>query len=143
LELKRARRYGYPVAVCLVAPDTSSLEGCPPEGMEELTRKLARAITSCIRDIDLPVDFTEERMLLFLPYTDEEGARGVGQRVLELVRSTARITDAHGDFQLHVSIGVAALQPGESMSFARLMRDANAALKAAQLKGGNQIVCRK
>jgi CheY-like chemotaxis protein len=36
-----------------------------------------------------------------------------------------------------------ALKPGKPVSFARLMRDAQSALKAAQLRGGAQVVVRK
>jgi len=42
-----------------------------------------------------------------------------------------------------VSIGIAALKEGKPVSFARLMRDATSALKAAQLRGGDQVVVRK
>jgi diguanylate cyclase (GGDEF)-like protein len=143
LEIKRAKRYGYGIAVCVVAPDPMDDPGPSASVREELTSKLASAVTSSIRDIDMPVDYAEERMLIFLPYTDAAGAREVGERVAKTVRSTAHVRERVDHFGLSVSIGIAALREDQEVSFARLMRDANAALKAAQLKGGDRVVCRE
>lgn len=142
LEIKRAKRYGYGIAVCVVAPDPYADPGPSPSLREELSRKLAEAITSSIRDIDMPVDYAEERMLLFLPYTDADGAREVGERVAKTVRATAHAREGVDHIGMTVSIGISALGQDQEVSFARLMRDANAALKAAQLKGGDRVVCR-
>jgi PleD family two-component response regulator len=128
MEIKRAKRYGYSLAACLVGLDGRyDGEGAGRRG------RVARAIASCIRDIDLPVDFAEDRFLVLLPYTDLEGAERVG----------ARIAAAADGEDASVSVGIAALRPGQPVSFARLMRDAGAALKAAQLKGGGQVVTRR
>ncbi len=144
LEIKRAKRYGYGIAVCVVAPDPFDEPGPNETVRNELSEKLAAAITASIRDIDMPVDYAEDRMLLFLPYTDAAGAREVGERVAKTVRNQVH---AHEKMELvsrTVSVGIAALkQDKEELSFARLMRDANAALKAAQLKGGDRVVCRE
>ena len=142
LEIKRAKRYKYSIAVCLVAPDAFDEVVPSRELREELSGKLAEVVTSCIRDIDLPVDYAEERMLLFLPYTNEAGALEVGERVAKMVRSQVHGEELGERVGMTVSIGIAALREGAEVSFAKLMRDANAALKAAQLKGGNQVVCR-
>jgi len=37
-------------------------------------------------------------------------------------------------------VGIAALKPGKQVSFAKLVRDASMALRAAQLKGGARVV---
>ena len=145
LELKRAKRYGYSIAVCLVALDplesgaTRNISGA---AQETLARKVAAAITKSIRDIDIPVDYADQRMLLFLPYTDSQGAKEVGDRVLQVVRSSVHTKDHNKQVRMTVSIGIAALGEGRELSFARLIKDANTALKAAQLKGGNRVVSR-
>jgi diguanylate cyclase (GGDEF)-like protein len=144
LEIKRAKRYGYGIAVCVVAPDPYAEPGPSQTLRDELSEKLAAAITASIRDIDMPVDYAEDRMLLFLPYTDATGAREVGERVAKSVRSSVHAHDGTDDIGRTVSVGIAALkQDKEDLSFARLMRDANAALRAAQLKGGDRVVCRE
>jgi PleD family two-component response regulator len=84
-----------------------------------------------IRDIDLPVDYADGRFLVFLPYTDLAGAERVGERLEREVRQQGGPT---------VSVGIAALEKGKGVSFAKLVRDAAMALRAAQLKGGAQVV---
>ena len=155
MEIKRAKRYGYSLAACLVGidgaggarPDGEGEEGdagAGPEGEEgdagaesDRRTRVAAAIASCIRDIDLPVDVAEDRFLVFLPYTDSEGAERVGARIAATVDYTGAGDGAS------VSVGIAALRPGMPVSFARLMRDAGAALRAAQLKGGGRVVTRR
>lgn len=141
LELRRAKRYGYGIAVCIVAPDP--MEGNPTQEVQDkLFRKVAAAITSSIRDIDIPVDYANQRMLLFLPYTDEAGSKEVAQRILKLVRSAVHTKARDRHVHMSVSIGIAARGQDEEISFSKLMKDAGAALKAAQLKGGNRLICR-
>jgi len=144
-ELKRARRYEYPIAACLVAIDP--WDDAEPEPPQELARKLrtrvASAVSACVRDIDVPVDVADDRFLMFLPYTDLQGAERVGRRVAKVVQSYGSLLHGTRRIQMSVSVGIAALRPGTPVSFAKLMRDAGAAVRAAQLKGGNQVVVRR
>ncbi len=126
LELKRARRYKYPLAACLVAIDGGA--------GRELHDDVARVLRPAMRDIDLPVDYAGGRFLAFLPHTDLPGADRVGRRLEEAVRSSP--------LGVTVSIGIAAVRKDGPPSFARLIRDATVALRAAQLKGGGQVVVR-
>jgi diguanylate cyclase (GGDEF)-like protein len=143
LEIKRAKRFGYSIAVCLVAPDPWEEDEEPSEEIQrKLRHKAARAIISCIRDIDIPVDYADDRMLLFLPYTDVDGAREVGERVAGAVARAAHTREGDRAVKLTVSCGIAALREGKPISFARLIKDSTAALKAAQLKGGRRVVVR-
>lgn len=140
-EIKRAKRYRYPLAACLIALDPWT-DGAPAaEVARTLRARVASSISACIRDIDLPVDLAEDRFLVFLPYTDLEGAERVGSRMAEVVRSFAE--PAGTSSALTVSIGIAATRPGKPISFARLMRDATAAVRASQLKGGGRVVVRR
>jgi len=143
MEIKRAKRYGYPLAACLIALDPWMRGEPPPEVNRALRSRVSAAISSCIREIDLPVDLNEDRFLAFLPYTDLEGAERVGERIAHAVRSFGTVRGGDEDYQLSVSVGIAATRPGKPVSFARLMRDATSAVRAAQLKGGGQVVVRK
>jgi diguanylate cyclase (GGDEF)-like protein len=145
MELKRARRYGYSLAAVLVAIDPRKPEEPEPstQARRKLRTRVASAIASSIRDIDLPIDYAEDRMLVFLPFTDLEGATSVGKRVAVAVRSYGSVKDGDVELGVTVSIGIAAIKPGKPVSFARLMKDAGAAVRAAQLKGGGRIVVRK
>jgi diguanylate cyclase (GGDEF)-like protein len=141
LELKRARRYGYSLAACLVAMDTSKLDGVSAAAQKAIHGDVARRLRSVIRDIDLPVDYADGKFLVFLPYTDLAGAKSVGQRLEASVRGDT-IEDGERTIEITVSVGIAALKPGRMVSFARLIRDASLALRAAQLKGGGRVVAK-
>ena len=142
LEIKRSKRFGYPIAVCVVGVDPLDDLEASQQTRNSLNKKVAAAIKTSIRDIDMPVDYATDRMLLFLPHTDNEGATGLAERVIQQVRKSAITREDRRNIRMSVSIGVAATCPGQEISFAKLMRDANAALKAAQLKGGNRAITR-
>ena len=143
-ELKRARRYRYPLGVCLVAVDALAEDSPAPAQVTQLLRiRVASAIAACIRDIDLPVDYTHDRFLLFLPYTDLAGAERVAHRVAASVAQHGQLCHEGISYRLSVSIGVSAQRAGRQISFAKLMRDAGAAVRAAQLKGGGRVVVRQ
>jgi diguanylate cyclase (GGDEF)-like protein len=144
LEIKRAKRFGYPIAVCLLAPDRWP-EGEEPsvEIQRKLRNKAARAMVSSIRDIDIPVDHGDQAMLLFLPYTNLQGALEVAQRATQAVRKVAHTREGDRQVRLSLSCGIAALGQERPISFAKLMKEATAALKEAQERGRGQVVVRE
>ena len=142
IELKRAKRYGYSLAAALIEIDELDAELGPVDA-RRLRERVAAAITSNIRDIDIPVEHVDGRVLIFLPYTDLEGATEVGNRVVKAVRKLGRLETEDGVLRATISVGISALRAGQPISFARLMKDANQALRAASLKGGNRVVVRQ
>ncbi len=145
MELKRAKRYRYSLAACLVALDPWPADHPEPspEAARLVRTRVASAIVSCIRDIDIPVEFADDRFLAFLPYTDLAGAEQVGRRIAAAVKKSGGVRVAGDEIAQTVSVGISALRPGKPVSFARLMRDASAAVRAAQLKGGGRVVVRR
>jgi len=143
VEVRRAKRYGYPLAIMLVGLDAIPAlhELNRPNLQREITAGLAVAIAKSIRDIDIPIHFADDRILVFLPHTDLAGAEEVGRRVKRRIK---RITYRGEGLtaQLTASVGVAGISEGESLTFSRLIKDATAALKAAQLKGGDRVMKR-
>jgi diguanylate cyclase (GGDEF)-like protein len=138
MEVKRSRRYKYPVSFLLVALDGYG-ERVAGLSAPERTSLLAEAlsiITAAVRDIDLAVPFKDERYLVFLPHTPRKGAVIVGERVREKVGkllSTLGIT---------ASVGVASYEPSGSeakVSFGSLMKDATQTLRKAQQAGGDRV----
>lgn len=143
VEVRRAKRYGYPLALLLVGLDelTSLNAVNQPNLPREITAGLAIAIAKSIRDIDLPIHFADDRILVLLPHTDRTGAEEVAKRIKRRIR---RITYRGEELtaQLTASVGIAGIDAGESFTFSKLIKDATAALKAAQLKGGDKVMIR-
>jgi two-component system cell cycle response regulator len=132
VEVKRSRRYRYPVSLALLAVD----------GWHERAARLDEALRSAmlgellalvaggVRDIDVPVLFDDDRILVFMPHTDGLGARTAAERLVARAR-------AHPG-GLTASVGVATHDAEGTMSFAALVRGASGALAEAQEKGGDR-----
>lgn len=143
VEVRRAKRYGYPLSVLLVRldPIPAIQQIDRPDLPREITAGLAVAIARSIRVIDLPIHYADDSILVFLPHTDLAGAEEVGRRVKRRIK---RITyrDEALMCQLTASVGVAGISTGDNLSFAKLIKNATSALRAAQLKGGDRVMKR-
>lgn len=140
IEVKRARRYGFPLSMALVGFDP--LEANVTAGLRaQLFGGLALAIRRSLRDTDYPVQYSADRVLLLMPHTDLTGALVVSRRICERV---GRASLAHGGAILRptISVGVAAAppgQPGREISFAEMVKRAQESLDAALAGGGNRV----
>lgn len=91
------------------------------------------ALLNCIRHTDICVRWGGEEFLLLLPDCALPVAQRLGERMLEAVRECR----VDGLDLLTVSLGVAALQPGEGPQ--ALLARADAALYAAKKGGRNRL----
>ena len=134
LEVKRSRRYGYPVSLGLFAVDRWAEvgSGLPPSGAAALLADLLAVLTSSVRDIDLAVPFDEDRLVVLMPHTRVEGALQVARRLV------ARIREREGATRVTASGGVAGHAGGGTVSFGALVKDAAAALSRARAAGGDR-----
>lgn len=132
VEVKRSRRYRYPVSLALVAVDgwRDRAAKLDERGRSTLLGEMLALVVGGVRDIDLPLLYDGERILVFMPHTDALGARTVAQRLVRRARShQAGIT---------TSVGVATFDGEGTMSFSTLVRGAANALVEAQGRGGDQ-----
>ena len=135
VEAHRARRYGFPLSVALLAFD-------PLDGLEmaefqgPLYSGMALAIRRSLRDTDFPVRYSRTRVLLLMPHTDLAGGTVVARRIVERV---AKASLKVGDQELRptLSAGVSATAPGQELTFEELLRRAEGVLQEAQAGGGN------
>lgn len=137
VEVKRARRYGFPLALAIVAFDP--IEGTvSPELQAQLLSGLSFSIRRSLRDTDYPVQHSPDRVLLLMPHTDLAGSLIVARRITERV---ARATLQAGERVVHptISVGVAAGEPGREYGFSDLVRQAQDGLTAAMARGGNRV----
>ncbi len=138
LELKRARRYLYPIAIALFSVDVEPPapgEAPPPGILGILRARAGNALIQSIRDIDMATVAEHDRFLVLLPYTDARGAAEVARRIIAAITEGAPLTAAGRSFPPRVVGAVAGASPGQPLAFSRLMRDATHALEEARRDG--------
>ncbi len=137
VEVKRARRYGFPLALALVAFDPINVP-LNAERTSQLMGGLALAMRRSLRDTDYPVQYSNERVLLLMPHTDLAGSLIVARRICERV-ARASLQMAKTIIHPTISVGVAAGEPGREYGFSDLARQAQDGLTAAMEQGGNRV----
>ncbi|HEY8210982.1 MAG TPA: GGDEF domain-containing protein [Myxococcaceae bacterium] len=138
VEVKRARRHGFPLALALCAFDP--MEARTREDLrDQLFGGLALAVRRSLRDTDYPVQVGPDRVLVLMPHTDLPAAVVVSQRICERV-AKASLTSGDRVLRPTISIGVSAAPAhGQERSFEDLVAQAQGALERAMAAGGNQV----
>ena len=137
-EVKRSRRYRYPVAFIVVAYDAFAT-GMPELETTDVEKLLAGAkgiLAKHLRETDLVSAFHPGSWVVFLPHTPVEGATVVAERLRE------KLAGLQGTY-LMASAGVSAHVPTEGagdLSFGKLFRDATDALAQARADGGGRTL---
>ena len=137
-EVKRSRRYRYPVAFIVLAYDAFAT-GMPDLETTDVQRLLSEAkmaLARHLRETDLVSAFHPGSWVVFLPHTPAEGATVVAERLRE------RLTGLHRTY-LTASAGVSGHVPTEGtgdLSFGKLFRDATDALAQARAEGGSRTL---
>jgi diguanylate cyclase (GGDEF)-like protein len=140
MEVKRSRRYRYPIALLLIEVDQLN-ERTAHLGSAQRTTLLAEMlglISGGVRDIDVIVPTTEGKFVAFLPHTPKMGALVVAERLRQRVKTLSRLPN------MSVSMGLSVFEPSPvrgqtQVSFGNLMKDASEALRLAQSAGGDRV----
>ncbi|MFL5318209.1 MAG: diguanylate cyclase [Myxococcaceae bacterium] len=138
MEVKRSRRYRYPVSFMLVELDNwdERAKGMSADARTKALAELLSVVSSGLRDIDLAMPSSQDRLLVFLPHTPRDGAITVANRILGKLHKLKELKDATG------SVGIASFAGGQGkqqISFGTLMKAASDALKRAQAQGGDRV----
>ncbi len=138
-ELRRARRYGHSVAVCMMDLDHFKQlnDGHGHPAGDAVLVEFARVMRKCARSTDLLARFGGEEFCAVLPETDLAG----GQRFAErLVREVGEHAVPYEDKELRitVSVGVASF-PEHGDTVDKLIRVADKALYRAKSAGRNRV----
>jgi two-component system cell cycle response regulator len=131
VEVRRSRRYGYPLSLALVEVDgwREIAARTPPAERTALLAELLRLVASSVRDIDLAVPLAGERLVVLLPHTRAEGGLRAARRICAKIRERGTFT---------ASAGVAT-HPGDgTVSFGALVKRAGEALARARAAGGDR-----
>ena len=141
LEIKRSKRYQYPVALLMVCLDKLgelvAKDKAPDFQRASIRAEVLTSIGTVIREVDLAISFGDDKYLLFLPHTGRPGSHELAER---LVKHVGKLPSFKGG---SVSVGVACHDPKHApkatVSYGALVREASIALKKAQAAGGNRI----
>jgi diguanylate cyclase (GGDEF)-like protein len=134
LEVKRSRRYGHPLSLALVSFDgwEALASKLPARTRTARLAEVLGIVSGSLRDIDLAVPFSEERVVVMMPHTGADGALRVARRLCAAIRDLA------GRPKLTASAGVASHGGDGTVSFGALVRRAGAALARARAQGGDR-----
>ncbi len=137
-EVKRSRRFRYPVSLVVVALDGFGDAADPEEvaRLGELSDAVLERLVSALREVDLVAPYRLASWVAFLPHTPVTGAQEVAARLQEALSGL-------GETFITASVGVATHDPLRTsgpLSFGALVDSAEEALEQARLEGGNRIV---
>jgi len=122
LELARARRYAYPLAVAI------------------LRARAGNALVNAIRDVDLVTELEHDRFLVLLPYTDRLAGAEVARRIISAVAAGDPVIAGGRTFQPRLVGAVAGSRPEAPASFEQLVHDASQLLEQAAVTGASLAV---
>ncbi|MBK9518450.1 MAG: diguanylate cyclase [Anaeromyxobacter sp.] len=133
-EVKRSKRYGIPLSLALVSVDQwDAVAGQLGAGARAaLLGELTGLVAGAVRDIDIAVPFSEERLVVLMPHTPSAGGLHVSRRLC------ARVRERSTSFPVTVSVGVASHEGQGTVSFGSLVKRAAEALASARADGGDR-----
>ncbi len=136
VEVKRSRRYGYPLSLALVSVDRwdELSEQLGPRARTTLLGELTGVVATVVRDIDVSVPFSDDRLVVLMPHTATGGGLQVARRIC------ARVRERSSAIPLTVSAGLASHDGHGTVSFGKLVKRAGEALTRAREAGGDRAV---
>lgn len=138
-EVRRGRRYTYPVSLLLVDIDnfTPMSQRLEPDVLDNVLRQLAGLILEAIRDTDVAARIEADDFGVLLVHSDRDSAVPIGERIRQEVSETTFGTPGQ-PLRLTVSVGVAGV-PHDASDAQRLKEAAFGALADSRAKGGNRV----
>ncbi len=136
VEVKRSRRYGFPLSLALVSVDRwDELTGpLGPRARSTMLGELTGVVAAAVRDIDICVPFSDDRLVVLMPHTAVAGGLQVARRIC------ARVRERSSPPAITVSAGLAGHDGHGTVSFGALVKRASDALAKAVAEGGDRAV---
>ena len=136
VEVKRSRRYGFPLSLALISVDRwEELSGqLDPKARATLLGELTGVVAAAVRDIDVSVPFSDDRLVVLMPHTATAGGLQVARRIC------GRVRERPSTNPLTVSVGLASHDGHGTVSFGALVKRATVALAGAREAGGDRAV---
>ncbi|HAA54703.1 MAG TPA: hypothetical protein DCE42_08085 [Myxococcales bacterium] len=141
LEVKRAIRFHQPLSLLLLAFDFTEeyLSHHAESELNLLAEHLAYAVKHSIRDIDIPVQFSRDHILMLLPNTGIEGAIQGASRIHNAITQKLQEQVPHELGPPSISIGATTSSTQGTFKFTDLLRDATRALREVRSQGGDGV----
>ena len=138
-ELKRAKRYKRPVALCMVAIDgfKDIIKSYGALTSDAVIKVVAEVLKGAIRDVDIPARYSAEEFALIFPETNASGAAIVAERIRQRVANQS-ITHNWHNLKVTASVGLAAF-PAHAREYDELVDKGIRALELAMQKGGDRV----
>jgi diguanylate cyclase (GGDEF)-like protein len=139
-EAAEARRYEHPLAIVLFDIDGFA-DLNHDHGLQvgdAILREVALRLRVRMREADLVGRIGADAYLAILPHTDELGAATFARAVLDRLIDHRILTD-RGEIGIGLSVGIALMRPGTTISGEELLAAAEEALALARAAGGNRI----
>ena len=139
VEISRSTRYGIPLSLLLLDVDHFKAinDGHGHAGGDVVLSALGVILREQLRIPDIPARWGGEEFVVALPNTDLVGA-GVAAERLRVAVAEATIRHGSVHIPVTISIGVSALEGGESLEV--LTERADQAMYAAKMRGRNCVV---
>jgi two-component system cell cycle response regulator len=136
VEVKRSRRYGIPISLALVSVDRweELIAQLGPGARATLLGELTGVVAGAVRDIDICVPFSDDRLVVLMPHTETGGGLQVARRVC------SRVRERSNTIPLTVSVGIASHDGHGTVSFGVMVKRASEALGRAREAGGDRVV---
>ncbi len=142
LELKRARRYEYPISLMMLDIDNFKIYNDTNGHMagDEVLKRIAHAIKDEVRQTDIVARYGGDEFTVILIKTSQEEACQIAERVRETVENLGVCSKkTRPEDRLSVSVGVSTLH-SQSLSPEGLVKTADDALYEAKRAGRNRMV---
>ncbi len=138
-EVHKAIRYGHPLSVVMIDIDhfkrVNDTYGHPVG--DRVLKEIARIIRHQIREVDMPVRYGGEELLILISHTDLTGAVSVAERIRNRIASH-RFQADNQSFSVTISLGVATFHPGDTLD--SLIKRADQSLYRAKAAGRNRTL---
>lgn len=106
---------------------------------DQVLKEVSRRIQEAARSYDCLIRWGGEEFLLICPYLQKENAIELANRTLFLISGQAFNISEEEEIQATISIGVATLARGETITSLELIQQAESALKKSKTNGRNQF----
>lgn len=141
-EWHRAQRTGEPLALAILDVDWFKRYNDHyghPAG-DACLQRIAQVLASTVgRSSDLVARYGGEEFVFLVPMTDTAGAQGIALRLVQAIEALGLPHELSTFGRVTVSIGVAAMTPGQGDTPETLLQRADAALYEAKKAGRNRV----